>query len=268
MKQKISLFTKPHSSVNYKMYLEIVINFFKRELKTRYNGSVLGPIWIITYPIIIAFLSSGIFSNVFNQNQENNSFFLYILMGSIIWVNFFYSTTNTTRSLRKNREIVANINFNWSTIIISEILVKLLDFIISLFVFFIFFIILKQTLNIYILLIPFLIIIQTLFLIGIGLTTATLFVYFKDIQTTVEILLQLTYLTTPIIYPISIVPEKFRWLITLNPIATQIDLYRQSILSKQLNINNLIICFIECLVVFIIGLLIFKKHKDKFPELI
>lgn len=247
------------------MYQEIIFSFYKRELKTRYYGSFLGSLWIVVYPIIMAVLSTGILG-MFFEKENPTSLFLHTLIGTTVWFYFFYGLLNATRSLVKNREIISSINFNWAAITISEILIKLFDFSISLILFLVLFFSFHQQLSIVSLFIPLLIVLQTIFLIGLGLITSTLYIFFKDTQTFIEVLLQITYLLTPIIYPISIVPSKFRLIVELNPLTNLIELYRQCLFSNQINIINLEIFTVESIILLFIGLKIFNKYKYKFPE--
>lgn len=250
------------------MFMELVWRFFKRELKVRYAGSLLGQLWLVLYPLVFTLVTATIFSLIFKNSTGSVPYFLYVLVGTMVWVYFSQGLSAATRALVKNREIVANVKFYWSSIVVSEVLVKGFDFVVNLIIFSVMFLWQGQRISIYWFGLILLMVIQTVFLTGLGLITATLNVYFRDIQSLVEICLQVLYFMTPVIYPVSIVPERFRWLVNINPMTALLNAYRGLVFGGQVNFGEIVWLGLTGVGTLMVGIMVFKKSRYKFPELI
>jgi len=250
------------------MFIELVWRFIKRELKVRYAGSLLGQVWLVLYPLMFTLVSATIFSLIFKNMTGEIPYFLYVLIGTMVWVYFSQGLMMATRSLVSNREIVSNAKFDWSSIVVGGVMVKCFDFMINLVLFCLIFLLGGQEVSPMWLGLPLLIIIQSVVLVGLGLISATLNVYFRDTQSLVEICLQVLYFLTPVVYPISIVPERYRWLVYLNPVTGLINLYRNIIFGFSINFVEVGLLALVGAVTLLVGVMVFGKYKYKFSELI
>lgn len=250
------------------MFFELVGGFIKRELRVRYAGSLLGQVWLVLYPLIFTLVTATIFSLAFKNLTNEVPYFLYVLVGTMVWVYFSQGLMMAARSLVSNREIVANAKFEWSSIVVGGVMVKCFDFLINLALFCLIFLLWGQKISPVWLGLSVLIVIQSTILIGLGLISATLNVYFRDTQSLIEICLQILYFLTPVVYPISIVPERYRWVIYLNPVTGLINLYRNIIFGYPINLTEVGLLALVGVVILLAGVVVYRKYRYKFSELI
>ena len=250
------------------MFAQILFRYIKRELIIRYSGSILGSLWIVIYPLAFTFITTTVFSLIFNNKIEGINYVLFVLSGNILWVYFSQGIISATRSLVINREIVANAKFDWSTLVIGSVLVRLTDFTIS-FIFLIFFTLyLNQPIFWSSFLVILIIFFQTLVIIGFGLILAILNVFYRDIQNIVEILMQILYFMTPIIYPLSIIPREIIWILKINPLTNILLIFRQILFGLQIDYATIFLVTFESVILFLLGIWVFRKNQYKLPELI
>lgn len=250
------------------MWKEIIWRFFTRELRIRYTGSAIGPVWIVLYPLLLTLVSSMVFSLVFKNSMGSAPYYIFVMVGTLVWIYFSQGWTYATRSLISNREIVSNVNFDWSTIVISSVFVKLFDFLVNFVVFIIIYFFAGSHGNIIWIILPLIIGLQTIMIVGLSLMTAALNVYFRDVQNSIDVFLQILYFSTPVVYPLTVVPEKFRWLLHLNPMFYLVNLYRGILFDGRLDTAVLGIVSACALSSLIIGYKCYYHFQYKFPEML
>ncbi len=251
-----------------KLYLQLLEVFTVREIKSRYKASLLGPLWIIIHPLAYSIILSLIFGMFIKVKTEGITYFLFVLSGLIFW-NFFQQGLELARdSLVWNRELVTKSAFPKSTLPISYILSKIPDFFVYFFIFLFFYLINKHPLNYLILLVSLTIVPLFLFSSGIALIVALAHSIFRDFGRIVEFFLMILFYATPIVYPESFVPEKYKIIIFLNPISLLIVFSRQLLFENKLRFDLFFLSLIISSFVFVSGILVFKKFGKKIADLI
>lgn len=249
--------------------LDTTRNFLKKDLKVRYAESILGPLWIILYPLALTLISTGVFAFVFQRRIGDTPYFLYVMIGFIPWIFFSQTVSHSTRSLIWNRELITNAKFHKESIVLSIIASKLVDYLINLLIFFFLFFLIGKTITAFqILMMFFILALQITFQIGLGLIFSALNVLYRDIQNIMDIVLQLVFYATPIVYPLEIIPERFKIFFNLNPLLHIVLLYREILLENKLNSLRLVGTLGFVVAVFFLGIIIFKKLEKRFAELI
>lgn len=257
------------TSEEQRQLIETTVSFIRRDLKVRYAGSVLGPLWIILYPLALTLISTLIFSFVFRGEVGNTPYFLFVMLGFISWIYFSRTISHSTSSLVYNRALIVNAKFPKESIIISTAISKLIDYSLGFIIFFILFSFMQQEIKmVSLLFLPLIILLQTLFQLGISFITSALNVYFRDVQNIVDIVLQIAFYGTPILYPLSILPPHIQAIIRLNPLTQIIMLYREILFEHRVNISRFSTTFLVAVAVFIAGIIVFKRLEGKFAELI
>ncbi|PJE67795.1 hypothetical protein COU95_00405 [Candidatus Shapirobacteria bacterium CG10_big_fil_rev_8_21_14_0_10_40_9] len=253
-----------------KYYLELVNNFTKRDLKVRYSSSILGFLWIFFYPISMTVIASLVFSIVFKSTIEKVPYFLFAMIGLISWNFFMQTVLVSTRTLVWNRELIDNTNFPKDALIIATSFSKTVDFGLNMAVFLVaFFLSQHQSLPPKVLLI-FLTITtaQFLFQTGISFLTSSLNIYFRDVQNGIDIFLQVLFYLTPVVYPITLIPQKFSFIFSLNPLTQIIEMYREIFFKQVINWQKLIFIWLISASFFIIGYKVFKRLEKNFADVI
>lgn len=252
-----------------KQYFQLIEVFTIREIKSRYKASLLGPLWIIVYPLITTLFLSFIFEKIIKIKTGDIPYFLFLLSGLLFW-NFFQQGILLAKdSLVWNRDLVTKSRFQKETLPLSFILSKIPDFFVNLLILFIFLILyhLKVSLE-FIILIPAVIPI-ILFGAGIGLFFSLTNAIFRDFGRIIEFFLLIFFYATPVLYPENFVPKNLAFvLLYFNPMALIISFSRQIIFKNQIKIELLFISLIISSFVFILGVLFFRKFEKKVTDLI
>jgi len=152
-------------------------------------------------------------------------------------------------------------------LVYATIIAKIVDYLYSCIVLVLFFIAFKTTITIDILWIPVILVIQLIFTTGLALILSALNLFYRDIQYLLNLILMMWMYLTPIMYPVEMLPAKYRFIFTLNPMAVIINAYRQVMLSGSgPNLNSLGLALVMSIAVFIVGFLLFKKLEGEFAD--
>jgi len=254
---------------NYHQLISTTLNFTKKEIKTRYAEALIGSLWVVVYPFVFSLLTVLVFSFVFRGRSEQAPYFLYVLIGFNSWFWFSQTIVYSTRSLVNNRELILNNKFPTESIIFSIAVTKIIDHIINIVLIYILLILFHQPIYfsgfLFILLIS---LIQFVFQVGISLIFSVINVYFRDWQNIIDILLQLTFYATPIIYTLDIVPNQIKSIIQINPMTQIVSAYRAALFQSYIPVNQILLLIALSILFFIISYFIYKRLEHKFAELI
>jgi lipopolysaccharide transport system permease protein len=250
-----------------KNYLYLTSIIAVTDFKLKYDNSALGYLWSLMKPLLMFGTLYLVFSVFVRWNYENYK--LYLLLGIIIWNFFSEITLNSMVMLEGKASIIKKIYFPRWIIVIASSMTSVLTLLLNIVVFFIFFLFSRASFHIRgFLLIVYLIELYIL-AVGLALLLCALYPKFRDIHHIWEVFMQLGFWATPIIYPISIVPQKFHRFIFLNPIARIIQGCRQALIEPASNflvLKNHVFIFAVAIIMFFVGLTLFNKLSDSFAE--
>ena len=249
-------------------YLQLLEVFTIRELKSRYRASLLGFLWIILYPLITAIILNFIFGTFIKINTAGIPYFLFVFSGLIFWNFFQQSMILTKDSLIWNRELVIKTAFPKDVIPLSFVLSKIPDFFVSILILLFFYLIAGFYVHSYQILILFTIIPLFLFSAGISLIISFANAIFRDFGRIMEFLLMLGFYVTPIIYPDNFIPEKYRFFLLINPLATLIIFAKNIMFNRKISFDLFFTSLLISFVFFAIGVVFFKKFEKKITDLI
>jgi len=263
-------------------YLKSVIHFslffMKKDIKARFAGSALGVLWLVIQPICLILIYFFVFSSVLkirlSSDIGTNSFLVFLLIGLFPWLAFQEGCIRAATSIIDNAEAVKKIPFPLESLPIGVILSC---FCIHLSAFFIFVLGYlgysvfwqNQSLSPVILLLPVYIFLQLIMTIGIGFFFAAFCTYLRDLAQVFNLLFQVWFYATPIVYPLSMVPERLKQLIYLNPLTGLIESYRSIVLGGKLPTQTyqLLFTIFACLCL-LTGYYTFKKFKTGFADVL
>jgi len=268
--EQMSSFTEIYKQANLlgrKNYFYLTLVMAVTDFKIKYDNSVLGYLWSLLKPLLMFGTLYLVFS-VFVRWQVEN-YRLYLLLGIILWNFLAEVTLNSMILLEKKASILKKVYFPRWIIVIASSLTSLLTLLLNIGVFFVFFVFSGAHLQKYSwLLIVYLVELYAL-VVGLALLLCALFPKFRDIHHIWEVFVRLGFWATPVIYPISIVPEKFHILIFLNPVARIIQGCREAIIGpsgKFMSVTNHVIVISIAICFFVIGLGLFNKLSSSFAE--
>jgi len=262
--KSISESTLPHRK-NY-LFMTFVIAF--TDFKIKYDNSILGYLWSLLKPLLMFGTLYLVFSVFVRWDVEN--YRLYLLLGIILWNFFAEVTLNSMVLLEGKGAILKKINFPRWIIVISSSLTSLLTLLLNLIVFLIFFIISTSHFHLSNLFLFIYLLELYILSVGMALFLCALYPKFRDIHHIWEVFVQLGFWITPIVYPISIVSEKYHRWIFLNPAARIIQGARQALIENQgsgfLTLKNHLIVFFIAGVIFFVGFSLYNKLSGSFAE--
>ena len=250
-------------------YRELLISWTNRDFRLRYKQSLLGGLWAILQPMILMVLFTLVFSVIVHIPSDGFPYPVFAYTALLPWTYFANSLSFGTNTLVGNMNLVTKIYFPREILPIAAIGVSFFDFCIASIVLLFLMFFYNLQIQITLLWVPLLLVIQTAFIIGLTLITAMLNAFYRDIRFVIPLLMQVWLYATPIIYPLSAVPE---WLLPyyfLNPMAGLIDSYRKVILHG-VPPNPVPLGFAAAIsaLVLIIGYAFFKRWEEVLPDVI
>lgn len=252
---------------NWRQLLNLTKELAITDFKLRYYGSVLGYLWSLMKPFMLFGVIYVAFSNIMRFQTENYSFFL--LLGIISWNFFADATMAGARAILDKSNLITKIYFPRIVVVIAASWTAFLTFIINLLIFFAFYLIAEKGIPWTTLLFPFYIILLYSFALGISLALSVLTVKFRDITHIWEVLLQVGFWGTPIIYPLETVAQKYHRLLYLNPMTRIIEHSRALVIYGTIpDLRPVAILVVMVSIVFFAGYLIFRRFERQMPELI
>ena len=250
-------------------YYSLLMIFAVKDLKVRYKSTFLGLFWALLVPIVTMLVSKLVL--FFLKSRIPNAS-VYLLTGLFPWFFFNMSISTATTSLADNSNLLKKVYFNRTIIPVSIVVSNLINFLLSMVVLIILMIILKMKISLAVLFLPVLILLQIILMIGLALGFSSLFINFRDIKYGVEILLLVWFYLTPIFYlveRIRMLPVFARKLYMLNPLTNIITMYREVLINGRMPYYLMFFkTLLICLIIYIIGLIMFKKTENKFADLI
>jgi len=248
-------------------YRELLWNLAHREINQRYKQSILGYAWVILNPLFQLIVMSFVFSVVLKVPSEGVPFIIFLAVGLLPWNFFIQSLSSATNSLVSNSNLITKIYFPREILVYSTIIAKFVDFLFSCLVLLVFFIFFKTIITPTIIWIPLIFGIQIIFTVGLSLILASFNLFYRDIQYLLNLIVMLWMYLTPIMYPVDIIPEQYRFIFSLNPMSVIINAYRQTLLGGgEPNYSSLTIASFMSVFVLFIGFYIFKKSEGQFAD--
>jgi lipopolysaccharide transport system permease protein len=250
-------------------YRELLYFLTKREIQVRYKQTVLGALWAIIQPVLTMVVFTLFFGRLAKMPSDGIPYPIFVYAGLLPWTYFANALSNSGNSLVGSANLISKVYFPRIIIPGSASLAGLLDFFVAMVVLFVMMAYYDFVPGVEILLFPFLIGLTFLCAVGVGLWFSALNVQYRDIRYVIPFLIQLWMFVSPVIYPVSLVPQNYQWVLALNPMGGVIRAYRASLLGHQpvdwllLGISTGII-----IMIFTIGMYYFRRMEKTFADVI
>ena len=243
---------------------EILSTLVRRDLRVRYSRSLLGYVWTVLDPLLMAAVYFVVFTFVFKAGRvADTPYFLYLLSGLLGWQWFTGSVNDTTKSLIQEARLVRSTNLPREVWVIRCVLAKGVEFVLSLPIlvgFVIYYLIRGQVeLDWELVLFPLGLVIQFVLLVGLGLVLAPITVLATDMQRVVRIVLRFFFYLSPILYGVHAVPEKLRALLILNPLNGILSLYRGGLFERPVSWLDVGVSAAISVALVVLGLVVFSR---------
>ena len=253
-------------------YRDLIIMFVKRDFKTLYKQTILGPLWIIINPLLTTIMYTIVFGNIANISTDGMPQIVFYMLGTTVWTYFSTCLTKTASTFTNNAAIFGKVYFPRLVTPISTVVSGLINFFIQFFMFLcfaIYYYIKGEIIgpNIYILITPFLLIELALLSLGFGVIISSLTTKYRDLAVLVTFGVQLWMYATPIVYPASQIGGKLKTLMMLNPVSPIVESFRFAFLgSGSIPWDFLGISVVTTLVVLFIGVVLFSRVEKTFMD--
>ena len=252
---------------SFENYRDLIAVLTQKEMKVRYKSSFFGYFWSVAHPLAFAFVYFIAFKVVMRIQMADYS--LFLIAGLFPWQWFSSSVCAAPTIFMANASIIKKVNFPRNIIPLTTVLQDMIHFILSIPVIVVFLLMYHHSPSLsWLYGIPLLLSIQLIMTYGAALFVSSINLFFRDFERLTSIFITLLFYCTPIIYPETMVPEQFRPLVYLNPLAPLMVSWRNLFLHGTLDPVALAISFAYSLVFFMPGYLVYRKLSWKFAEVL
>lgn len=246
-------------------YRQMLFSMVRKDLRSRYRGSVLGFLWTFINPLMQLLIYSLVFPFLLRMQEENYSMFVFT--GLLPWIFFTSSLQGGTNCVVGNGNLVKKIYFPRLVLPLSVVTTNAVNYLLALVIVFAAILIVGIPLSPFMLLLPVVFLVQYLFTAGLTMALSAMYVYFRDLEHIVGIVTMAWLYVTPVIFSFAAFPEWLRRLLQLNPMTQIIDGYRAVLLYAKLpDTLGFLGVTVLSLLVFFIGTRIFAKLERNFAE--
>jgi lipopolysaccharide transport system permease protein len=239
-----------------------------RDIKVRYKQTVFGVLWAALLPLLQTFIFAMIFGRFAHiQTDGNYSYTVFVLAGLIPWTFFSQALTFGGQSLVNQQHLLTKVYFPRLFVPTAAVGGCLIDFFVGLVLYAIILIFSGIIPGLGILILPALVALMIIASLGIVFLLAALTVSYRDFKYITPFGVQLLMYASPIVYPTNIVPEKYRWIFALNPMAGIIDGWRSAILGKPWDTNLILVSTASTMILFAVGIAYFRQTERRFADI-
>jgi lipopolysaccharide transport system permease protein len=249
-------------------YRELVYFLTWREIKIRYKQTAIGVFWAILQPVLTTVIFTAIFSQFARFDTSQAPYALFALSGLLIWLFVNTSVSNASIALVSNIPLVTKVYIPRVILPLSAVLSGLADLLIGLLILFISLPFYGIAIGWQILLAPVFIFLAILLALSFGILFAAFNVRFRDVKHALPFLLQVWMFMSPVFYPVDMLPAKWRWLFSLNPLYGILQGFRASVLGGDFHWRAIAVSVVMTFFLLVFSMFVFKKMEDDFADII
>jgi len=253
-------------------YRDLIALFVRRDFVSRYKQTILGPLWFLIQPLITSIVFTVIFGNIAQLPTAGLPQLLFYMSGTVLWSYFSSCLTSTSDTFIANAHLFGKVYFPRLVTPISIVLSNLITFAIQFFFFLAFFLYFflrgsDITLTLWALTLPLLIFLMAGLGLGFGIIISSMTTKYRDLRYLVSFGVSLWMYGSPVIYPVSSIPEGWRWVADINPMTPIIETFRAGFLGAgDASWLGLAFSAIFMFVVMFIGVVIFNRVEKTFID--
>lgn len=253
-------------------YKDLIVMFVKRDFKTMYKQTILGPLWIIINPLMTTLMFTVVFGNIANIPTDGMPQIVFYMLGTTVWTYFSSCLTKTSSTFTANAAIFGKVYFPRLVTPISTVISGLINFGVQFLMFlgFMAYFMIKGSPiepNLWILITPLLLVQLAALALGFGIIISSMTTKYRDLAVLVTFGVQLWMYATPVVYPASQIGGKLKTLMMLNPVSPIVESFRYAFLgSGSIPWNYLGISVVTTLVVLFAGVVLFSRVEKTFMD--
>ena len=254
-------------------YRDLMLLFVRRDFVSVYKQTILGPLWYLIQPLLTTITFTFIFGRIASLPTDGLPQFLFYMSGTVVWSYFAGCLTKTSETFVQNANLFGKVYFPRLAVPVSILISNLITFLIqfAMFLVFVLYFVWRGTsiqFNwLWIALSPVLILMMAGLGLGFGIIISSLTTKYRDLRFLVTFGVSLLMYATPVIYPVSSIPERFQWLILANPMTPIVEAFRYAFLGAgTVDIKHLLYSFAFMLIVVFLGSVIFNRVEQTFMD--
>ena len=257
-------------------YRHLLFRLVRKEFLLNYQQTILGPVWILFQPLLTMITYVFVFNKIIGVSIGGKlPPVLFYFSGIVLWNFFNEGFSSTSRTFRDNIHVFSKVYFPRLIVPLATITTQFFRFLIQLALlililsYFMIFKHFKINFTAYLLMIPVVVLLTGMLSLSLGLIVSVITAKYRDLGNFVDIFLRVLLFVTPVIYPLSIVKEKIRWIVELNPLTPLFELFRLGLLGEgTVTPGRLLYSLIFMLVALLSAIMLFNKQGSKLIDVI
>ncbi|SRR6266498_4801303 len=249
-------------------YRELLYFLTWRDVKVRYKQTELGIAWAIIQPLFTMLVFTLFFGRLAGVPSDNVPYPVFAYAGLLAWTFFANAITNSGNSLVGSANLITKVYFPRMIIPGAAVAAGLVDFAIAFVILVLLMIYYKVMITWSILMFPVVVMLTTLLALGMGMWLSALNVKYRDVRFALPFLVQLWMFVSPVIYPASFLPQKFRWILSVNPLTGIIEGYRSALFGRPFNWIALAVSAAITLILLIYSSYAFRRMEKTFADIV
>lgn len=246
---------------------ELLWSMTGRNVRSQYKQSILGYAWIFVNPLMQILVLTFVFSTILLIPSLGIPFPLFLFVGLLPWMFFSNALATATDSIAGSASLVTKVYFPREILVMAAVFSKIVDLLFGLLILLGLMIVYSEAPSWTVVWVPAIFAIQLLFTVGLALPLAALNLYFHDVRYLVGVVLLAWFYMTPVLYPVDIVPERFKIIFDLNPLALIVNAYRRVLLMETSpGWDRLLLGFAVAFLSFVVGYYLFKRMEAGFAD--
>ena len=249
-------------------YRELLWVLTARDIKVRYKQTVLGAAWAIVRPVLTMLIFSVVFGTLAKMPSDGFPYPVFVYAALLPWTFFATAISTSGQSLVGSTNLVSKVYFPRLIIPLSSIGAGLIDLAISTGILLLMMLWYGVGWSVNLLAAPVLLMAVIFIALGVGTLLSALTVAYRDFTHLTPFIVQIWMYITPVIFPVSLVPQRWQWLLYLNPMTGLIEGFRSAFLGKAFDMQGLGISFAMAVIIFVVGITYFEKVERRFADII
>ncbi|HWF87608.1 MAG TPA: ABC transporter permease [Pyrinomonadaceae bacterium] len=249
-------------------YRELLFFLTWRDIRVRYKQAVLGMGWVVIQPLLMTLVFTVFLGVIVRVPSDGVPYPLFAYSGLLLWTFFSGAISGSGNSLVGNAHLITKVYFPRLLVPLASILARMVDLLVALVMLIGLMIYFRAGVSIGLLMAPVLIVLLALLALGLGMWTSALNVKYRDVGLALPVFIQLWMFVSPVVYPLTLVPERWRLLYSLNPLVGIIEGFRAALFAKSFNWTALGISAIVTVALLLYAGYVFKRREKTFADII
>ena len=249
-------------------YRELLYFLVWRELKVRYKQAMLGVAWVILQPLMMTITFTVVLGLLVRVPSDNVPYVLFAYSGLMIWTFVSQAILNSGNSLVGNAPLITKVYFPRVILPISAVASRLVDLGVSLTIFTALVVYFRIGLTPRILAVPLVIVLVALLALAIGMWISAVNVKYRDVALAVPILLQIGMFLSPVVYPLSLIPPRWQFVYSLNPVVGVLGAFRAAVFGQPFHWTSISISIVVTAVMLVYAVFVFGNRERTFADIV